>query len=124
MYRTNVVSNQYSPASATTALTIGATTNSNGFATYSNFGAVVDILAPGTAILSAWIGSTNATNSISGTSMATPHITGLALYLKALEGLETPDATIARLKELGTADIITGVPSGTANVFGYNGNGA
>lgn len=117
------VSTQASPASATTALTIGATTNADGFATYSNFGTLVDILAPGTAILSTWIGSTTATNSISGTSMATPHITGLALYLKALEGLVTPAETIARIKALGTTGVISGVPSGTANLFAYNGNG-
>lgn len=113
-----------SPASAANAVTVGATTSADAWASYSNFGAGVDILAPGTSITSAWIGSTTAVNTISGTSMATPHITGLVLYLKALEGLTTPAATIARLKALGTSSIISGVPSGTVNLLGYNGNGA
>lgn len=84
----------------------------------------MDILAPGTGITSAWIGSSSATNTISGTSMATPHITGLVLYLKALEGLTTPATTIARLKALATSGLISGVPSSTVNSLGYNGNGA
>ncbi|KAJ4420345.1 hypothetical protein N0V82_004444 [Gnomoniopsis sp. IMI 355080] len=113
-----------SPASAANAVTVGATTSSDTFASYSNFGAGVDILAPGTSITSTWIGSTSAVNTISGTSMATPHITGLVLYLKALEGLTTPAATVARLKALGTSSLISGVPSGTVNLLGYNGNGA
>lgn len=56
--------------------------------------------------------------------MATPHITGLVLYLKSLEGLTTPASTIARLKALGSTGKISGVPSGTVNSLGYNGNGA
>lgn len=115
---------QVSPASAANAVTVGATTSADAWASYSNFGAGVDILAPGTSITSAWIGSTTAVNTISGTSMATPHITGLVLYLKALEGLTTPAATVARLKALGTSSLISGVPSGTVNLLGYNGNGA
>lgn len=105
-------------------MTVGATTSADAWASYSNYGSVVDILAPGSSITSAWIGSTSAVQTISGTSMATPHITGLVLYLKALEGLTTPAATIARLKALGTSGAITGVPSSTVNLLGYNGNGA
>lgn len=115
---------QVSPASAANAVTVGATTSSDAWASYSNFGSAVDILAPGSGITSAWIGSTTAVSTISGTSMATPHITGLVLYLKALEGLATPAATIARLKALGTSAAISGVPSSTINLFAYNGNGA
>lgn len=113
-----------SPASAPNAITVGATTSANRWATYSNFGAGVDILAPGSSITSAWIGSNSATNSISGTSMATPHVTGLVLYLKALEGLATPAAVTSRLKALGSSGVITGVPSSTVNLLAYNGNGA
>lgn len=115
---------QTSPASAANAITVGATTSSDALASYSNYGSVVDILAPGSSITSTWIGSTSATNTISGTSMATPHITGLALYLIALEGLSNPAAVVSRLKALGTSGLISGVPSGTANLFAYNGNGA
>lgn len=103
---------------------MGATTNTDTLASYSNYGSVLDILAPGTGITSTWIGSTTAVNTISGTSMATPHITGLALYLMALEGLSTPAAVVARIKALGTSGLISSVPSGTSNLFAYNGNGA
>lgn len=110
-----------SPASAANAVTVGATTNTDSLASYSNYGAVVDILAPGTGITSDWIGSTSAVATISGTSMATPHVTGLVLYLKGLGGLTTPATTIARLKSLATTGLISGVPSGTTNSFVYNG---
>ncbi|KAI1079014.1 peptidase S8/S53 domain-containing protein [Whalleya microplaca] len=113
-----------SPASAANAVTVGAIDSSWRIASYSNYGAVVDIFAPGSNVLSAWIGSNSATNAISGTSMATPHITGLALYLMAYEGLSTPAAVTARIKALATANKITGIPNGTVNAIGYNGNGA
>ncbi|XXH02904.1 hypothetical protein Hte_009293 [Hypoxylon texense] len=114
----------YSPASAANALTVGAIDQTWRIATYSNYGAVVDLFAPGTNVLSTWIGSNSATNTISGTSMATPHVTGLSLYLKALEGLTTPASTIARIKALYTTGKLTGIPSGTVNAVLYNGNGA
>lgn len=113
-----------SPASASNAFTVGATTDADVFATYSNFGAGIDMLAPGSSITSAWIGSTSATNTISGTSMACPHVAGLALYLKALETLTTPATTVARLRALGTTGLITGLRTGTVNLFAYNGNAA
>ncbi|KAJ8128069.1 hypothetical protein O1611_g5566 [Lasiodiplodia mahajangana] len=94
------------------------------FAYFSNYGSVVDIAAPGVNVLSSWIGSNSATNTISGTSMSTPHVAGLALYLIALEGLSTPAAVTARIKALGTSSKISSLPSGTVNLIAYNGNGA
>ena len=120
----NVNAANVSPASAANAVTVGAIDSAWRKASYSNFGAVLDIWAPGTDVLSAWIGSTTATNTISGTSMATPHVAGLVLYLQSVEGLSTPATIIARLKALGTSGKISGVPSGTVNLIGYNGNGA
>lgn len=113
-----------SPASAPNAITVAAIDSSWGFAYFSNYGAVVDIAAPGVNVLSSWIGSNTATNTISGTSMSTPHVAGLALYLIALEGLSTPAAVTARIKALGTSGKISSVPSGTVNLIAYNGNGA
>jgi subtilisin family serine protease len=72
-----------SPARTAEAVTVGATTSADSLASYSNFGTCVDLNAPGSSITSAWIGSNSATNTISGTSMATPHVAGAAaLYLE------------------------------------------
>lgn len=71
-----------SPASAVSAITVGATTNLDQIASYSNTGSCVDIYAPGSSILSASIDGGSTT--LSGTSMASPHVAGVAaLYLQA-----------------------------------------
>ena len=73
-----------SPARVPDAITIGATTSSDAKASWSNYGNCVDFFAPGVGITSAWYTANNATNVISGTSMATPHVAGVAaLYLQA-----------------------------------------
>jgi subtilisin family serine protease len=66
-----------------------------------------------------------ATAVMSGTSMASPHVAGLAAYLISLEGLTTPDAVTARIKALaaGTGSAATGVESGTTTLIAYNGDG-
>jgi subtilisin family serine protease len=71
----------YSPARAPSAITIGAISSNDTVASYSNRGSCVDLYAPGSAITSDWIGSSSATNTISGTSMASPHVAGLAARL-------------------------------------------
>jgi subtilisin family serine protease len=113
----------YSPASEPTAITVGAIDSNDARASFSNFGSLVDVFAPGVNVLSSWIGSTTATNTISGTSMATPHIAGLAAYLIVLEGLTTPAAVVNRIQALATSGKITDAES-TNNLIGYNGNGA
>ncbi|KAG6296147.1 Cuticle-degrading protease [Claviceps purpurea] len=110
-----------SPASEVTACTVGATDINDNRSTFSNYGPVVDIFAPGTDILSTWLGGT--TRSISGTSMATPHIAGLAAYLFALEGRSNPVALCKRMQSLSTKNVIRNVPAGTVNYLAYNGNG-
>jgi aqualysin 1 len=79
----------YSPARTPAAITVGATANSDARASFSNFGACVDVFAPGAGITSSWNTGDTATNTISGTSMASPHVAGAAaLYLH-----EHPSAT-------------------------------
>jgi subtilisin family serine protease len=80
-----------SPARVTEALTVGATDAYDNRASFSNYGVVVDLFAPGVSITSTWVGSDYATNTISGTSMAAPHATGVAaLYMQS-----SPTATNA-----------------------------
>ncbi|KAL5351071.1 Subtilisin-like protease 2 [Pseudogymnoascus australis] len=113
----------YSPASAPSAITVGATDSRDARASFSNYGAVLDIFAPGVNILSAWIGYSSASNTISGTSMATPHVAGLAAYLIGLEGLSSPSAVASRISSLATRGVVTN-PAGSINAVAYNGNGA
>ncbi|KAK1765483.1 subtilisin-like protein [Phialemonium atrogriseum] len=112
----------YSPASEPTVCTVGATESNDARASYSNYGALVDIFAPGTGVLSTWIGSTTATNTISGTSMATPHITGLGAYLLALLGKKTPAELCSYIASTAISGTLTGIPSGTVNLLAFNGN--
>ncbi len=87
----------YSPARAPSALTIGAIDSTDAQASYSNYGSCVDLWAPGTSITSDWIGSSTATRTISGTSMATPHVAGLAARLaQAFPGISS-SAIVSKL---------------------------
>jgi oryzin len=113
-----------SPASAAKAFTVGALDTDWSEASFSNYGKVLDIYAPGKWITSSWIGSADAKNQTWGTSVATPHVTGLALYLMELENLNTPSAVTSRIKELATRDKITNIGDGSPNLILYNGNGA
>jgi len=90
-------------------------------AKYSNYGSSVDVFAPGTDITSAWIGSDTARNTISGTSMATPHVVGLAAYLMDLEGLSSPAEVQRRIKELATPEVVENPGYGTTDALVFNG---
>jgi len=102
----------YSPASAPSAITVGSTTSADGFSSFSNYGSCVDIFAPGSTIKSDWTGSTTATNTISGTSMASPHVAGAAaLYLSA-NPLSSPADVASALIGNASLNKISGIPSG------------
>jgi subtilisin family serine protease len=105
-----------SPARVAAAITVGATTASNDArASFSNFGTCVDIFAPGVNITSAWDTSTTATNTISGTSMATPHVVGAtALYLQAFPG-SSPAAIRNALVNGATLNHVTNPGAGSPN---------
>ena len=109
-----------SPARVAEAVTVGATNINDAFASFSNFGSVVDISAPGVSITSAWIPTNTSTNTISGTSMATPHVAGAAaLYLQA-NPTATPAQVQSAIKSNGTSNAISGVPAGTVNLLLYS----
>lgn len=111
----NVDAINSSPARTPEAITVGSTTSSDARSSFSNYGSVVDIFAPGSSITSAWFTSNTAINTISGTSMACPHVAGVAaLYLE--NNLGTTTAQIeAALKSNAIVGLITGIPAGTAN---------
>ena len=94
----------YSPARAPSAITIGATDQTDARASYSNFGSCVDLYAPGSGITSDWISGSTATRSLSGTSMASPHIAGLAARLLQAQ----PGITASGIRDRLTANNQTG----------------
>ncbi|MDT7787165.1 MAG: hypothetical protein QOF58_5584 [Pseudonocardiales bacterium] len=100
----NANASSYSPARVAAAITVGATTSTDARASYSNYGSVLDIFAPGSSITSSWNTSDTATNTISGTSMATPHVVGaVARYLQ-----NNPSATPAQVSSALTSGATTG----------------
>jgi len=111
----------YSPASAPEAVTVGSTTSSDGKSSFSNHGRCVDIHAPGSRITAAWSGSDTQTRTISGTSMATPHVAGAAAALRGLHPQLTTDQTSNSLECMATTDAISGLPTGTTSRFLYAG---
>ena len=108
----------HSPAAEPTAITVGATDINDGFASFSNRGSCVDINAPGVNITSAWYNTNTATNTISGTSMATPHVAGVAALYLQVNPTATPAAVDAALKANAST---TAVPAGTTSKFLYMG---
>lgn len=111
----------YSPAASELAITVGASTLNDDRAYFSNYGECVDVFAPGLNIQSIWRGSKYATNTISGTSMASPHVAGLAAYFlsQAEEGV-TPKQIKDKIIELATKDALSGIPKDTPNKLIYN----
>jgi subtilisin family serine protease len=104
---------QASPASATGAFTVAASEKTDAKASYSNWGTCVEAYAPGSAIVSDFLFGT--TSSLSGTSMASPHVAGVAVLYKATFG-DAPSATVANwIITNATAGVITGNPGGTPN---------
>ncbi len=110
----------YSPARVGAAITVGATTSSDARASYSNFGNCLDLFAPGSSITSAWYTSNTATNTISGTSMASPHVAGVAaLYLQANPGA-SPAAVANAIVGNATTGKVTSAGSGSPNLLLYS----
>jgi len=110
----------YTPASAPNALTVGATGNNDSVQGFSNFGSCVDLFAPGQAIRSAYYIDDTTSVLKAGTSMASPHVAGVAaLYLSAFPAA-TPAQVVAAIVGGATANMLTSVPAGTPNLLLYS----
>ncbi|KAF2152766.1 subtilisin-like protein [Myriangium duriaei CBS 260.36] len=110
-----------SPASAEGAITVGATDRYRVRAPFSNFGTNVAVFAPGVQIISTWPGGGNRT--LSGTSMASPHIAGLALYLQGIRWFYNSKRLKKSIERLAT-DRVVGDTKGSPNLFAYNNGGS
>ncbi|MEU7802901.1 S8 family serine peptidase [Micromonospora arborensis] len=113
----------YSPARVASAITVGATQNNDAAASFSNFGTCVDILAPGVNITSAWYTGSSATNTISGTSMASPHVAGAAALALSGNPSWSPQQVRDYLVNNSTPNVVTNVGTGTPNQLLYVVNG-
>ncbi|MFF7450803.1 MULTISPECIES: S8 family serine peptidase [unclassified Streptomyces] len=111
----NTNASSTSPARVTEALTVGATTSTDARASYSNYGSVLDIFAPGSSITAGWYTSDTATNTISGTSMATPHVAGAAAVYLAGHTSSSPAQVASALIAGATTNAVTSPGSGSPN---------
>lgn len=112
-----------SPARVPAAITVGATTSTDARASYSNYGTCLDIFAPGSNITSSWNTSDTATNTISGTSMATPHVVGAAALVLAANPGYSPQQVRDTLVANATSGVVTNPGSGSPNLLLYTGSG-
>jgi subtilisin family serine protease len=113
-----------SPASTPAAITLGATDINDARASFSNFGTCLDLFAPGVNITSAWgLGSDTATNTISGTSMASPHAAGVAALIKAANPSFTPQQVRDKMVADATPNVVTNPGTGSPNRLLFVDNG-
>ncbi|CAG9939502.1 unnamed protein product [Clonostachys rosea f. rosea IK726] len=110
----------FSPGSEESVCTASASTSLDARSSSANYGAVVDIFAPGQSILTTYLNGGTAT--LSGSSFASAHICGLAAYLSALEKTPNPATLCSRIRELATSNTLTGIPQGTDNLLAFNGS--
>jgi subtilisin family serine protease len=115
----NANASGFSPARVAEAITVGATTNTDARASYSNYGSILDIFAPGSNITSAWNTSDSATNTISGTSMATPHVAGAAARYLSTNKTATPAQVASYLIAQSTPSKVTSPGTGSPNRLLY-----
>jgi aqualysin 1 len=104
-----------SPARVGEAITVGSSTRTDARSSFSNVGSVVDIFAPGSSIRSTWYTSNTATNIISGTSMASPHVAGVAARYLQNHRTASPATVRTAIVNASSKGMLTGIPTGTPN---------
>jgi len=109
-----------SPARVSQALTAGSSTSSDARSSFSNYGTCVDLFAPGSSITSAWYTSDTATNTISGTSMASPHVAGAAALYLATDPGATPATVHTAVVTNATTGRLTSIGTGSPNRLLYS----
>lgn len=110
-----------SPARTANAITVGSTTSTDARSSFSNYGTCVDLFAPGSSITSSWNTSDTATNTISGTSMASPHVAGVAALYLGVNPSATPATVAEALTGQGTPAVVSNAGTGSPNVLLYMG---
>jgi len=109
-----------SPARAANAITTGSTTSTDARSSFSNFGTCLDIFAPGSGILSAWFSSDTATATLSGTSMASPHVAGVAALYKQANPSASATTVRNAIVNNATTNVVTNAGSGSPNRLLYS----
>jgi subtilisin family serine protease len=110
----------YSPARAVNAITVGSTTSTDARSSFSSFGTCLDIFAPGSSVLSAGISSSTATATLSGTSMASPHVAGVAALFLASNPTATPAQVTSAIINASTPNKVTNPGAGSPNRLLYS----
>ncbi len=104
-----------SPSRLAEAITVGSIEKNDKRSSFSNWGTCLDVFAPGTDILSAWYTSSTATNTISGTSMAAPHVAGVAALVLSVEPDRSPAEVADIIVKNSLSDKISDVKTGSPN---------
>ncbi|KAF9435052.1 hypothetical protein BGZ76_006977 [Entomortierella beljakovae] len=110
-----------SPSGAANTYTVAASDRNDRTASFTSYGSCVEIFGPGVDITSAWIDSPDATNTISGTSMATPHVVGVAALYLSFNSLPTAQSVFDMLTSTATRNKISGSLKGSPNRLVFNG---
>jgi len=109
-----------SPARAVNAITTGSTTTTDARSSFSNFGTCLDVFAPGSGILSAWFTSNTATATLSGTSMASPHVAGVAALYKQANPSASATTVRNAIVNNATTNVVTNAGTGSPNRLLYS----